>query len=106
MFSPAEAKHGTAVGEVMETVGDARLIRPYASNLNSHRSVGRTSVGERWSNEGYNVISSRKDEVSNQTFIAVDNEVAAKFFGLFMVFDKVGGRHGTKVAAYRLINSR
>jgi hypothetical protein len=36
------------------------------------------------------MVSARKDEVSDKTFIAVDNEITAKFFWFFMIFDEFG----------------
>jgi hypothetical protein len=40
---------------------------------------------ERWAVESNDVIPPRKDEIANETFISVDNEVSSKFFGFFMV---------------------
>jgi hypothetical protein len=30
------------------------------------------------------VIPTRKDEIANETFISIDDEVSSKFFGFFM----------------------
>jgi hypothetical protein len=53
--------------------------------LNGIRSVRRATGLERWAVESNDVIPPRKDEIANETFISVDNEVSSKFFGFFMV---------------------
>jgi hypothetical protein len=34
--------------------------------------------------ESNDVIPTRKDEIANETFISIDDEVSSKFFGFFM----------------------
>jgi len=48
------------------------------------------------------VIPTRKDEIANETFISIDNEVSSKFFGFFMTSHEFCRRQGTKIAANRL----
>ena len=45
------------------------------------------------------MVSAREDKVADETFVAVDDEVSAKLFGLFVVFYKVCGRHTTEVTS-------
>jgi hypothetical protein len=53
--------------------------------------------------ESSDVIPSRNDEIANETFISVDNEVSSKFFGLFMVPHQFSRRQGTEVTTNRLL---
>jgi hypothetical protein len=86
----------------MQIIGDACLVRADATNLDCVWSVGRTTVGEGWTDERDDVVSSGKDEVPDETLIAVDDKISAKFFWFFMVFDEFGRGHGAKVTPYRL----
>jgi hypothetical protein len=36
-------------------------------------------------------MSARKNEVPDETFVSIDNEVTAKFFWLFVFFHELGG---------------
>ena len=84
----------------MEGVGGARLVRADASYLNRVGGVGRATVGEGGSCERDDMVAARENEVTNETFVSVDDEVSSKFFGLFVVLHQFGGRHASEVTSY------
>jgi hypothetical protein len=49
------------------------------------------------------MIAAREDEVPDETFVAVDDEVPAEFFWFFVMGYELGGGHVAKVAADRLV---
>ena len=73
----------------MEGVCDTRLVRTDTTDLDSIRCVGGATVDEGGSNKRNDMMSSRKDEVTNETFVAVDYEVSAKLLGFFMVLHEI-----------------
>ena len=86
----------------MKGVRHAGLVGADATYLDSVRSVRRAPVDERWPNERNDVMSSGEDEVSNETFVAVNDEVPAKLFWFFMVSYKFSGRHSAQIATHGL----
>jgi hypothetical protein len=54
--------------------------------------VGSTTVLEGGTVDGGDMISSGKNEITDKSFIAVDDEVAAKLLRLFMSFNKFSRR--------------
>jgi hypothetical protein len=68
----------------VECVCNTSLIWAYATYLNGIWCVGRTTTLEGGAVESNDVIPTRKNEVANETFISIDNEVSSKFFGFFM----------------------
>jgi hypothetical protein len=68
----------------VECVCNTSLIWAYATYLNGIRCVGRTTTLEGRAVESDDVIPTRKDEIANETFISIDDEVSSKFFGFFM----------------------
>ena len=48
------------------------------------------------------MISARKDEIADETFVAVDDEVASKFFRLFVVLHELRGGHPFEITPYGL----
>ena len=48
------------------------------------------------------MVSTRKNEVADETLVAVDDKVAAKLFRFLMMFDKICGGHALEVAPYGL----
>jgi hypothetical protein len=48
------------------------------------------------------MVPPREDEVPNETLVAIDNEIATKFFGFFVMLYELSRRHRTKIASYRL----
>jgi hypothetical protein len=68
----------------VECVCNTSLIWAYATYLNGIRCVGRTTTLEGGAVESDDVIPTRKDEIANETFISIDDEVSSKFFGFFM----------------------
>ena len=48
------------------------------------------------------MISSGENEVTNETFISVNNKVTTEFFGFFVVFNEFCRRHVTEVTPGRL----
>jgi hypothetical protein len=49
------------------------------------------------------MVPSRQDEVADETLIAVDNEVAPKFFRLLVAFYQLRGRCGFEITSRRLL---
>jgi hypothetical protein len=47
--------------------------------------------------EGSDVIPTRKNEIANETFISIDDEVSPKFFGFFVAPHEFRRRQGTKI---------
>ena len=86
----------------MKGICHARLVRADAAHLNGVLGIRRTAFSKRWSDEGDDMIPARKDEVANQSFISVDDEVSAKFFGFFVPSHEFCGRQITKIAPYGL----
>ena len=86
----------------MQSVGDTGLIGSNATYLNGLGCIGRATVCERRSNKGNDVISAGKDEVTDETFVSVDDEISAEFFWFLVVLHKFCRRHSTQVTARRL----
>ena len=86
----------------MERVCNTSLVWAYATDLNGIWGVRRTTRLERWAVESNDVIPPRKDEIANETFVPVDNEVSSKFLGFFMVPHEFHRRQRTEVTANRL----
>lgn len=82
----------------MQRVGDARLVRTHAANLDGIRRICRTSCHERGAGERDDMVPSREDEVPDQTLVAVDDEVPAKFGGLLVPRDECGRGETPEVA--------
>ena len=89
----------------MQSVGDTGLIGSNATYLNGLGCIGRATVCERRSNKGNDVISAGKDEVTDETFVSVDDEIASKLFWFFMMADQLSGRHTTEIATNGLRSS-
>jgi hypothetical protein len=70
--------------------------------LNGIRRIGRTTALERGAVESNGMIPTRKNEIANETFISIDNEVSSKFFGFFVVLHEFRRRQGTKITTSRL----
>lgn len=86
----------------MHIVSATRLVRSDAADLNGVRSVGRSSRSEGVSDEGDDVVSAGKDEVADETLVAVDDEVPAELFGFLFSSHKLCGGGGLDVAAHGL----
>ena len=48
------------------------------------------------------MVSSGEDKVANETFVSINDEVATKFFGFFVVLNQLGRRHAFEITPYRL----
>ena len=48
------------------------------------------------------MISAGEDEVPNETFVPIYNEISAELFWFFMVLHELSGRHAFEVTPYRL----
>ena len=83
----------------MECIGCGCLVWPYTAYLHCILGIGRPAVCEGGADERDDVISSGDDEVSNETFVAVDNKVSAELFGFFVVSYELGGGHVSNVTA-------
>ena len=87
LLSPAEAKHGVPIGEIVQRIRHRRLVRAYTTYLDGMRSVRGATVLEGGSIECDDMIAARKDEVTDETFVSIDDEVRAKLLCLFMSSD-------------------
>jgi hypothetical protein len=88
----------------MEGISNTGLIGTNTTHLYSVRCVRRPSVREGRPRQRYDVMSSRKNEISNESFIPIYNKITAKLFRLFMVSNELGRGHRADVASNRLVN--
>lgn len=86
----------------MEGICNARLVRANAADLDGVGCIRRATVDERGPDERNNVMSSGEDEVTDETFIAVNDEVSAKFFWFLMALDEICRRHAAEITPYGL----
>lgn len=54
--------------------------------MNGIWCVGMTTTLEGGAVESNDVIPTGKNEIANETFISIDDEVSSEFFGFFMTF--------------------
>lgn len=86
----------------MEGIRDGGLIGSNGADLDAEFAVAWSSVAERRANEGEDVISTRDDEVADETFVSVDDEIAAPFLRFFVMRDELSRREAVQVAFDRL----
>ena len=86
----------------MEDVGLGGLVWSNGSHLDTVLSVGGTSVGETWSDDGHWVVSALHDQHSDELLDTVDDEVATHLVGLLLVLDEVVWGHVVQVASVGL----
>ena len=87
----------------MESVGHGALVWPDAANLGSVGSIRWAAVAEGRTGDRNDMIAPGQNEVADETFVAVDDEVAAKLFGLFVMLDEIRGGHALEVAPCGLL---
>ena len=78
------------------------MIRADTTNLNSMWGIGGTTVGEGGASKGNDMVAAGKNEVSDESFVAVDDEVAAKLLRLFVMLDQISRRQRFNVTSNRL----
>lgn len=62
----------------MDCVCASGLVGPDTSNLTSIRRVSNSSLGEGRSIDVERVVTTRKNEISNDLFVSVHDEVASE----------------------------
>ena len=97
-FPPGESERRTARVEVMDRVGNGRLVWSDASDLTSVRRIAGSPLGEGRSIKVERVVTSGKNEISDELLVSVDNEVTSERSGFFAVLDKLGCRELAQVA--------
>lgn len=83
----------------MERVCERGLVATDTSDLGSERGVTRSSLGERRSEEGDDVVTAGEDEVSDNLLVSVDDEVTSKRGRLLVRGDQRRRRRALEVAS-------
>ena len=97
---PPREPEGSSTGrEVVKGVGDGGLILSNATDLGTEGGVTWTSFGEGGTKKGDDVVTTRENEVSDDLFVSVDDEVASEGSRLFVSGDESGGGGTFEVAA-------
>jgi len=83
----------------VKSVGDGGLIFSNATDLGTEGGVTWSSFGEGGTKEGDDVVATGENEVSDDLFVSVDDEVASEGSRLFVSGDESGGGGSFEVAA-------
>jgi len=81
----------------MERVCYACLVGSDAANLYGRGSVRGASIGKRRSGKGNSLISSGQNQIANEAFVSIDNEITTELLRLLVVRHEFSGRHRAKV---------
>lgn len=78
------------------------MVWTNTSNGDSVRSERRASVHERISDDRYNMVASGKDEIANESFVAVYYEVTTEFLWLLMLSYELRRAESSQITTARL----
>src|SRR5271170_1335444 len=83
----------------MQIIRNACLVGANTANLDRIRCVRGPSLCKSRADQANDMVSAGENEISDQTFVSIDNEVASEFLRFFVFLDKLGRRQGAKVTS-------